>query len=657
MNQKNLSYVSIVFVLILGIFNSSHALADPCRVSETEGIDRESLPYTIAAHNNYESCSYNGAHLIYFSEAMEGSTIILEETQTITRSGLTIGDEVVSVTIDASSISEGCVFTCNKETHFVNISEIYVRSGVKAFCSNNCVADEVEQTEIETNTDTGTTITIQKLDFDGDGVANRDDNCPHISNSNQTDTDGDGVGDACDNCDAMKNSSQTDSDADGVGDSCDNCPDNSNSSQTDSDSDGSGNSCDPYPNDPYDQNGGCLPENDSDGDGLCDENDAFPNDSSEQFDADADGIGDNTDNCRTRSNPSQLDTDSDGLGDACDLNDDNDDLNDWQDNCPTVSNSVCTEPETTSPFQRSPHAPDIHFLSNDNCENTEIVDASYNGDPNADDDSDGIINYCDACPDDPDHHSPDATCNTPPVEDSDQDGDGIGDAEDNCVSVANPTQDDSDADGLGDACDSPDSGGTEVTDTDGDGLLDSMEASYGCDPTLADTDGDGISDALEVINRLNCASQDSDGDGISDREEGLEDTDGDGIVNAADIDSDADRITDAIEMSYGLDDPDGDGVPNYLDTDSNGDGMTDREQGKVDADADGIPDFLDMDIAITGSENDSPEGGDGDGFDLGNSNGGCSLNRLSVGDYQTGSILLMLVFCFSLLGTRLQTMQ
>ena len=35
---------------------------------------------------------------------------------------------------------------------------------------------------------------------DGDGLCNRDDNCPLSYNPDQVDTDGDGYGDLCDNC-------------------------------------------------------------------------------------------------------------------------------------------------------------------------------------------------------------------------------------------------------------------------------------------------------------------------------------------------------------------------------------------------------------------------------------------------------------------------
>ena len=58
-------------------------------------------------------------------------------------------------------------------------------------------------------------------DIDNDAIPNIDDNCPHVSITNQIDQDGDGVGDICDNCALVSNPSQSDLDRDGIGDICD----------------------------------------------------------------------------------------------------------------------------------------------------------------------------------------------------------------------------------------------------------------------------------------------------------------------------------------------------------------------------------------------------------------------------------------------------
>lgn len=58
-------------------------------------------------------------------------------------------------------------------------------------------------------------------DADGDGVDDCSDNCPLVSNVDQSDVDGDGVGDACDDCPTVSDPDQSDADGDGSGDACD----------------------------------------------------------------------------------------------------------------------------------------------------------------------------------------------------------------------------------------------------------------------------------------------------------------------------------------------------------------------------------------------------------------------------------------------------
>lgn len=70
-------------------------------------------------------------------------------------------------------------------------------------------------------------------DMDGDDVVDKEDNCPHVANTDQTDADGNGIGDACE-----------DFDADGIINSRDNCPHVANRAQVDTDRDGQGDVCD-----------------------------------------------------------------------------------------------------------------------------------------------------------------------------------------------------------------------------------------------------------------------------------------------------------------------------------------------------------------------------------------------------------------------------
>ncbi len=163
-------------------------------------------------------------------------------------------------------------------------------------------------------------------DTDGDGIKDKDDECPEeagtIENGGCPDTDGDGIVDKLDGCPNTIGSTELggcpDTDGDGVADKDDTCPDVKGIASL----------------------GGCP---DSDGDGIADKDDACPNvagvaEFNGCVDTDKDGIADNEDSCPNKDGSKEMkgcpDTDNDGIADNIDK-------------CPTVAgisaNKGCPE--------------------------------------------------------------------------------------------------------------------------------------------------------------------------------------------------------------------------------------------------------------------------------------------------------------------------
>lgn len=165
-------------------------------------------------------------------------------------------------------------------------------------------------------------------DPDGDGLARFADNCPDVANVDQADADADGVGDACDLCPQTSDPDQFDGDGDGAGDVCDpcplsplpteqcidtdedgvpvtldNCPALANPAQTDLDADGVGDACDDCPAHPDPD------QRDTDADGVGDACDACPAIAGPEADADFDRVCVDVDSCPESYDPDQLDTD------------------------------------------------------------------------------------------------------------------------------------------------------------------------------------------------------------------------------------------------------------------------------------------------------------------------------------------------------------
>ena len=371
----------------------------------------------------------------------------------------------------------------------------------------------------------GSDIIDNSKDSDNDGLA--DDLDP---NDNNPDTDGDGILDGADadvNGDGIVDNG-TDSDGDGINDASDVDVDGDGIADNGVDSDGDG---------IKDENDIVDDSKDNDGDGLSDALD--PNDNNP--DSDGDGIRDGADVDVNGDGiwDNGTDSDGDGINDVWDIDTDGDGVLDI--------------------YDVNPKNPD-----SDGDGILDGADVDVNGDSivdnGIDSDGDGIAdNY-------------DVDINGDGIADNgvDSDGDGVNDAHDRVDNLA-----DRDGDGLADAIDPND----YSFDIDGDGIPDGADVDVNGDGVLdngTDSDGDGINDVADSDNNPNSL-----------------DSDGDGIINEIDPDDDNDAIFDMIENERGT---------NPLLADSDGDGVSDREEGIEDSDEDGIIDALDS--AILDSDKD-----------------------------------------------------
>ena len=423
-------------------------------------------------------------------------------------------------------------------------------------------------------------------DTDGDGIMDPADGAPtnfgDLNDPVTPDTDGDGVPDYND----------LDSDNDGINDVEEgpNSGDDANGDGMvdgpDTDGDGIQDPADGAPATFGDANDPGAPNTDSDGtpdyQDLDSNNDGTTDLEEGGLDpAVLDPDGDGVVNCTTNCDPDgdgilapvdgdpanygdAIDTDGDGIPDVDDLDDDNDGIPDLVE-CSTSPDAGC---DTDGDGIIDPLD-----LDSDNDGILDVVEAGHNElDANGDGRLDGPVGT-DGIPDsvqtglDPNGGQIDYTP-------ADTDGDGAPDFQDL----------DSDNDGINDVIES---GGT---DANGDGMADDPVDGNGIPgsvpdggATPPDTDGDGVPDYRDL---------DSDNDGINDVSEGPHpgaDTNGDGMVDGPDTDGDGIMDpADGAPTTFGdLNDPatpdtDGDGVPDYNDLDSDNDGTTDLEESGLD---------------------------------------------------------------------------
>ncbi len=338
-----------------------------------------------------------------------------------------------------------------------------------------------------------------------------------------------------------------------------------------------------------------LPLVDSDNDGLTDQEEATHQTNPQNRDSDNDSLSDGDEVNLHNTDPLKNDTDADGISDSEEIDrgtnplkqdTDNDGLHDG-DEISRGTNPLVRDSDSdglsdgneitrgTDPLEQDTDA--------DGLLDAEEIDFGTN--PLTDDtDLDGLSDIDEL-----------QTYSTDPTN-PDSDGDTLKDQDELQIHFTDPL----------------------LADSDNDGLTDDAEIlTYNSNPNAWDTDGDGTSDATEAAEGTNLVNPDQDGDGILNTVEGNGDLDGDSLPNYLDLDSDNDSIADIVENGKPdidnngrvdtsdngtnddsttttssiqndetqLFDSDGDGIPNMFDLDSDQDGLTDlAESGRSDPD-------------------------------------------------------------------------
>ncbi len=238
------------------------------------------------------------------------------------------------------------------------------------------------------------------------------------------------------------------------------------------------------------------------------------------------------------------------------------------------------------------------------------------------------------------------------VADTDADGDGVGDALDNCPQEANGDQRDRDDDGVGDACDNcVGSANGDQADGDTDGAGDVCDNCPSLpNPEQADADTNGAGDA--------CDPGDRDQDGTRDVEDNCPD-----VPNPDQADADTNGVGDACDSGPTVRDRDADGVvdgadncpgvPNADQADADTNGVGDAcESGPAnrDHDGDGIGDTIDNCPGIVNADQRDTDGdGTGDACERGRpDDGGAGL--CGAGTAATGAALLVVLAAVKLCG-------